>query len=388
MPGRPEPGDGGRRTLLVNFFYAHPVGHAVEALRYALGYHIADPALRIDLVLNRATATELADFCPFVGQTYAVGSMRAFLDWADPARDLAAVPAGYDYVVDDARSRQPAQLAAFPGLASYYGAAARHFRAGLGGGVAGESPPAYVPHGRLALDLPAAARQRARGRLGARAAIAVMPAGSGDAAQYPSAASWKLIVSALRDALPAATICVVGKLRDDGRTSTSFAPRAFEELLAAAAPAIGCVDEPLADQLALVEACDVFVSPHTGFGMATAAVGTPWLTIAGGPWHEYFFNGVPFHSVVPDRRYPGYTWTERLPTVSEDVDGTGPRVLTMTRARILDDLDEIADAAVRLVRGQVRYEDALAAYFPRLLDAVGGDRSRIFSFDGIHERYL
>jgi hypothetical protein len=32
-----------RERLLVNFFYAHPVGHAIEALHYANGHHAADP---------------------------------------------------------------------------------------------------------------------------------------------------------------------------------------------------------------------------------------------------------------------------------------------------------------------------------------------------------
>ncbi len=34
------------------------------------------------------------------------------------------------------------------------------------------------------------------------------------------------------------------------------------------------------------------------------------------------------------------------------------------------------------------YEDALRSYFPRLLEAYGGDRSKVFSFDGIHWQYI
>jgi len=48
----------------------------------------------------------------------------------------------------------------------------------------------------------------------------------------------------------------------------------------------------------------------------------------------------------------------------------------------------IAQAARLLVERRLSYEDALARYFPRLLEAYGGDRSRIFSFDGIHEQYI
>jgi hypothetical protein len=34
------------------------------------------------------------------------------------------------------------------------------------------------------------------------------------------------------------------------------------------------------------------------------------------------------------------------------------------------------------------YEQSLRAYFPRLLEAYDGDRSRIFSFDNIHGRFI
>jgi hypothetical protein len=43
--------------VLVNFFYAPPVGHAIEALHYCLGHHVADPSREIAVVLNAATPT-------------------------------------------------------------------------------------------------------------------------------------------------------------------------------------------------------------------------------------------------------------------------------------------------------------------------------------------
>ena len=58
--------------VLVNFFYAHPVGHAVEALAFCHGYHRADPSREIELVLNAATAVELAALCPFLGGVHPV----------------------------------------------------------------------------------------------------------------------------------------------------------------------------------------------------------------------------------------------------------------------------------------------------------------------------
>ena len=58
--------------VLVNFFYAYPVGHAVEALHYAHGHHRADPTREISVALNAETAVELADLCPCVQTAYAI----------------------------------------------------------------------------------------------------------------------------------------------------------------------------------------------------------------------------------------------------------------------------------------------------------------------------
>jgi hypothetical protein len=37
-----------------------------------------------------------------------------------------------------------------------------------------------------------------------------------------------------------------------------------------------------------------------------------------------------------------------------------------------------------LIEGRLSYQDALAGYFPRLLDAYGGDRSQIVTFEDVH----
>jgi hypothetical protein len=119
------------------------------------------------------------------------------------------------------------------------------------------------------------------------------------------------------------------------------------------------------------------------------AVDTPWLTLSGGDWPEYFFNGVPFYSVLPKRRdVPAFVHSRTLPMIDADEDGEGPRSATMGVRRVREDLEELGDAAETLVAGRLSYEDALAAYFPRLLDAYGGDRSLIRSFEDVHLGYV
>jgi hypothetical protein len=60
----------------------------------------------------------------------------------------------------------------------------------------------------------------------------------------------------------------------------------------------------------------------------------------------------------------------------------------MSAARIREDLPELLDAAKLLIEEGLPYEQALADYFPRLLAAHDGDRSRSFSFDNVHAQHV
>jgi hypothetical protein len=378
------------RSLLVNFVYCPPVGHTIEALHYCHGYHRADPGLRIGLALNADSPTELATLCPYIADVYPVA-----LDVFDPRPGrglLDRIPAGWDWVADDDRGHQAPQRAMFPGLAAYYDQAAERFAAaGSVLGVAGSAPPPYSAGEQFRLRLPGPALAGARQRLGdaapaARPRIGVLPAGSGPPGNYPSAHSWRLILAALSERWPQAMFCLIGKLHRDGRTSTSFGRAEFDELAGSVPRSVAAVDLPIIDQLAMVAACDVLVSPHTGFGMAALAVGTPWLSIAGNRWPEYYFNGVPFYSVLPDlTRFPAYTGLEPEPN---PVDDDGPRAPSMCRERIGADLDEITEGAARLIERRWPAQKALADHVARMLALRGGRADRIWSVDAVHRKYL
>jgi hypothetical protein len=49
-------------SVLVNFVYCHPVGHAVEAVQHCLGYREAGRDRRIGVVLKANTAVDLASW--------------------------------------------------------------------------------------------------------------------------------------------------------------------------------------------------------------------------------------------------------------------------------------------------------------------------------------
>ncbi len=83
----------------------HPVGHAIEALRYSLGYHRADPSLRIAVLLAHNTPTELAGLCPFIEAVHPVALPAELAEEPYLVRALAHVPRQWDWIVDNPRRR-------------------------------------------------------------------------------------------------------------------------------------------------------------------------------------------------------------------------------------------------------------------------------------------
>jgi hypothetical protein len=213
-----------------------------------------------------------------------------------------------------------------------------------------------------------------------------MPAGSSQPALYPSVASWLTILDALADALPGLRVVLIGRLGRDERSATALDRAGLQRLLEHRSRPVDGFDRDLVEQVALVAASDLFLSPHTGFGLVALAVATPWLTLSGGRWFEYWFNHVPFRSILPDtERYPSFS--QFAPAALVD-DADGARTPSMTRARIADDLPRIVEAARELVDGTLTYEQALADYVPALVAAHGGDASAIWSIDGVHAAYV
>ena len=372
-------------SVLINFVYCHPVGHAVEAVQHCLGYRRADPARRIGVVLKANTAVDLAHWSPFVDEVYTVD-----FDVFGPAPEsLDHIPRDWDWVVDDPRGRQQWQRDIFPGLAGYYDLAAEHFRARKGHRVVGAPAPSYQAGHRLELELPSSAQAWAAETVptGVEPTIAVLPAGSAERWMYPSLESWRTMLGALVEQYPRARFCFVGKLTDDGRTSTGFSREEFEALAETVPTALWAVDVPLAEQLAAVQRCDLLFSPHSGFAFAAMAVGTPWLTLAGNKWAEYYFNpGVPFYSVLPDiDRYPCYVMLGNDP---EPVEDDGPRSPSMSAARIKDDLAEIVSGARWLLEGPADFDGAMTDHFARIVDMYRGRTDLIFSVDQLHRAYL
>src|ERR687896_1405481 len=97
-------------------------------MRYALGYKSAKPEMRVSLLLNGATATELARLCPFIDNVYAVPFTRFMEAETDPVEALAGVPRSWDWIVENHRVREESH-AGFAGFRAFFDAAHELLRA-------------------------------------------------------------------------------------------------------------------------------------------------------------------------------------------------------------------------------------------------------------------
>jgi hypothetical protein len=345
--------------ILLNYVYYSPVGHAVEALRYASGLHAANPGYEIHVALSGRSAWELCDGCPWITRAYPIP-----LGGSVPGGTAVAglpMPAEWDYIVDNnlmyLEAYSPGQLDRPDGyvppplgeeeqaILAYYARTEAELVARRGRGVLCPriSLPdglAYRPGMHVSLEIPAHSRVFAERYAHAGPRICVLPAGSGAPRMYPDADTWIAILQAVRKRFPAARIYLTGsRASARGETTTAaYTPEEVARIAGSDDEITDCYDIGLWNQVALMRQCDLLLSPHTGFAFLALCVGTPWLALSGGNWPEYFFNDVPFYSLLPDN--PDYPYVGAI-------DGTqdGPRIRCMRPQSLLPRIPEILSAA-------------------------------------------
>ncbi len=362
-------------SILVNHVYYSPVGHVVEAIRYARGFHDANPGSEVHVALSDGAPWELCAGAPWIAGVYRIPV-------ADPGScDLSVpeMPREWDYIVDNnlmaLEDESPGLLARPEGYQppergweeestiAYYARTGPELTARKGRGVlfpqmALPSGLGYDAEANATLEVPAASRAFAARYAHAGPKICILPAGSGPVAQYPGAESWIAIIGALREQLPAARFYLTGT-RGTGRhrhlTTTRYPDDGLTRILASGEDLVDCYDIGLWHQVALLETCDLLVSPHSGFSFLASCVGTPWLTISGGNWPESFFNGAAFYSVLPDN--PEYPYVGAY-----DYDYDGPTIPDMQHERLLARIPDLLAGAAFLLDPATTYGAALARH--------------------------
>lgn len=213
-------------------------------------------------------------------------------------------------------------------------------------------------------------------------------AGSAEAQYYPALQSWELILNALNQKFNDVSFYFFGKLQKtedtDYSSRSGITREKVDQLLSEYKNSVDCFDIGLLNQLAMVQQCNFFLSPHSGFGFAVLAVGTPWLTLSGSRWPEYFYNGVPFYSVLPDpKKYIVYDDKVR-DDLAKDIDGEN-RIRCYSYQRVQEDLPKLLTGADILINKKWSYEKCLKNHFKKMQELYP---DKIWSFDYIHEKYV
>lgn len=366
-----------RKTLLLNWVYHHPVGHAVEAFKVAKGLAIANDDVAIHLMLNSRTPVELSGACDWIEQAYAIDVADVLLR-GNAAGCLSGIPEDWDYIVNDHRPT----CSPFPfeqSLRAFHNLAEERFHARLWRGGQHQlrfpGTPRYTRNATIRMQVPEEARAFVRSLPLSSLNFVLIPGGSSPEPIYPTADRWRSILAALQEEFPSAHFFITGRSAADDRSSTlGFPPEAVARLARTSGRIFSCYDIGIWNQLALIERSDVLVAPHTGFAFLAPSVGTPWLAVSGVRWPECYFNEVPFYSVLPVcRHYP--CWMGMRP-------GCGEQIAAGKTAPCMDEelestIPDIVNGARLLLSGDSSFDQAMTLYRLRI-EQLGLPGERFF----------
>jgi hypothetical protein len=385
-----------KKQLLINWVYYSPAGHIIEALKHAYAYFLpSQEQVEVSLLLNAASTPALTEPCGWLSNIYPI-SLTEVIAEREKAACLQAIPKHWDYIVHDPRTHAEtfipdwdeseliATQSILRGLFS-----AREWQCESSGfqvrwhdqGLRGvDTPLPYLANAKLPYPTPPAAKMFVQRYHHNGPKLCILPRSGAGIAQSPSMTAWTEICSALIAAIPNLRIYVTGLSEaGEGELGREIVTKGVIDQLAAQFPqVVNCYDIGMWNQIALIEMCDLFCSPHTGFAFISQLVDTPWLVVAGCPWCEYQFNGVPFYSALPNCEH--YPAQERVTTECSRRWVEERQVVCMEDQNIRKRISDIVTSAHLLLEKRLTFEEA-CQYHVDKLKAAGRDPERFIYFD-------
>lgn len=385
-----------KKQLLVNWVYYPPAGHVVEALKHAYAYFLPNQEqVEVSLLLNAASTPALTEPCGWLSKVYPVSVAEVIAD-QDQAACLQAIPKDWDYIVHDPRTHadtfipnwdEPELIATQQVLRGLF--QATQWQCESGGfqlhwddqGLRGaDTPLPYLANAKMPYPTPPAAQLFVQCYRHDGPKLCILLRSGAGIAQSPSMLAWAEICTALIAAIPNLRIYVTGLSEaGEGERGREIVTKQEIDQLAAQLPqVVNCYDIGMWNQIALIEMCDLFCSPHTGFAFVSQLVNTPWLVIAGCPWCEYQFNGVPFYSALPNCEH--YPAQERVTTECGRRWVEERQVVCMEDQNIRNRLSDIVVGAHLLLEKRLTFAEACQSHVDKL-KAAGRDPQRFSYFD-------
>lgn len=373
-----------KKRLLLNWVYYRPVGHVVEALKLAKGYALANKNIDVYLAMNAASPVELAGECAWIKKTYPV-SLTEVWKKGKEAPSIQKLPKTWDYIITDSRVQHLKKgwdeddlMKTQKVLTGVLRGTSKGFTEQTG------KHDTLLPctvNPKINLPIPDSAKKFAKRYKHEGPAICIMLGGSAGSIQSPSMAMWHKICQALFAAIPDLTIYFTGVTTSlKGRTTTEdFKLSEVQQLAKSLPTAKVAYDIGLWNQLALIQKCDVFLSPHTGFAFLLTLVGTPWLELANCRWPAYIFNDIPFYSVLPDCGW--------YPAQGETKKGCGKllsdhkKALCVTDKLLEKKIPEIVEGAKLLLDKNYTYHESVVLHLKKIRKHY--NLSKFFFFGGV-----
>jgi ADP-heptose:LPS heptosyltransferase len=288
------------RTLLLNHVTWPAAGHAIEAIEISKSYAQANSDLEIHVMLDSRTAHQILEGCSWIKKVYLidVGEVSKLGEGASCYDDI---PRTWDFIISDGREgRLPVHKS--------HDKVIRKYKCQGRGEIFGKLPRNLLCTNTESAFIDVPQNNRNNVKVGRGLNICILPGSSMGEKYNISIESWCNIIAAVTDKYPTCNIYITGKTKGYSKTK-AYQVSDIDNL--AKQPNIhNHYNKELWDQVALFEACDLLIAPHTGFAFAAAYVNTPWLEIAAGDWSRYLFNNIAFYSVFPDdSEYPHQSHT-------------------------------------------------------------------------------
>ncbi len=188
-------------------------------------------------------------------------------------------------------------------------------------------------------------------------------------------------MKAVTDNFPDVRFYLTGVKNKNGNRSESytFSEENIRQILNEIDNTENCFDIGILNQIALLEYCDILISPHSGFAFLAGCVNTPWLTISGARWPEYFYNHIKFYSVMTScKKYPCYTGM-KAKCVSEMKNGNP--VVCMSTKSLDQKIPEIINGIKKLMDDNFTYQDSIEFYRKKVLES-GYPLANFWTFEG------
>lgn len=371
------------KTLLVNWVYYRPVGHALEGLKVARDYYEADKDLKISVLLNSEMPYEIGELCPWVEKIY-IANVKELAEFGLQAKCLEKIPKYWDYVVSDDRLMHSldsyseelkiANQTIIQFLNAEMWKGNRFF-------PQHENMLPLKFDTEMRFSLPENAKEFIAKYNHDGLKICILPAGSNADRIYPEASWWIKMMESVTKKIPDTRFYMTGAKNKNGNRSESytFSNDNISQILSEIDNVENCFDIGIVNQIALLEYCDLLISPHSGFAFLASCVNTPWLSISGARWPEYFYNHIRFYSVLPScKKYPCYTgMKEECITEMEN----GNPVICMNTNELDKKIPDIIDGIKQLTNEDFTYQNSIELYRKNVLKS-GYPLENFWTFDG------